>query len=132
MRSPPRAGARPAPFPDADGVATDQARELRRRHALRWWNAVAVMRIGSNPRIQWSKSGAYPTRSDAELAQTVLAAAGIASSVVADDAGGAYPFDLSGAARLLVDYVARVSGDGPDVAPVLNSSLHEELTRKRD
>jgi Putative prokaryotic signal transducing protein len=47
--------------------------------------------------------GAYPTRSDAELAQTVLAAAGIPSVVAADDAGGAYPFDLSGGVRLLVD-----------------------------
>jgi hypothetical protein len=47
--------------------------------------------------------GAYPTRSDAELAQTVLTAAGIPSVVAADDAGGAYPFDLSGGARLLVD-----------------------------
>ena len=47
--------------------------------------------------------GAYPTRSDAELAQTVLAAAGIPSVIAADDAGGAYPFDLSGGARLLVD-----------------------------
>jgi Putative prokaryotic signal transducing protein len=47
--------------------------------------------------------GAYPTRSDAELAQTALAAAGIPSVVASDDAGGAYPFDLTGAARLLVD-----------------------------
>jgi hypothetical protein len=47
--------------------------------------------------------GAYPTRGDAELAQTVLAAAGILSVVSSDDAGGAYPFDLSGGARLLVD-----------------------------
>jgi len=47
--------------------------------------------------------GAYPTRSDAELAQSALAAAGIASVVQSDDAGGAYPFDLTGAARLLVD-----------------------------
>jgi hypothetical protein len=47
--------------------------------------------------------GAYPTRSDAELAQTALAAAGILSVVAADDAGGAYPFPLMGAARLLVD-----------------------------
>jgi hypothetical protein len=46
---------------------------------------------------------AFPTRSDAELAQSVLAAAGIASAVSSDDAGGAYPFDLTGAARLLVD-----------------------------
>jgi hypothetical protein len=47
--------------------------------------------------------GAYPTRSDAELAQSALAAAGIASVVHSDDAGGAYPFALTGAARLLVD-----------------------------
>ena len=46
--------------------------------------------------------GAYPTRSDAELAQTALVAAGIPSVVESDDAGGAYPFDLTGAARLLV------------------------------
>jgi hypothetical protein len=47
--------------------------------------------------------GTYTTRSDAELAQATLAAAGIASVVSADDAGGAYPFDLTGGARLLVD-----------------------------
>jgi len=47
--------------------------------------------------------GTYPTRSDAELARTALAAAGIRSLIAADDAGGAYPFDLSGGARLLVD-----------------------------
>ena len=47
--------------------------------------------------------GVYPTRSDAELAQTALTAAGIPSVVAADDAGGAYPFDLTGGARLLVD-----------------------------
>jgi len=47
--------------------------------------------------------GVYPTRSDAELAQAALAAAGIQSVLSADDAGGAYPFDLSGGARLFVD-----------------------------
>jgi hypothetical protein len=46
---------------------------------------------------------AYTTRSDAELAQTALTAAGIESSISADDAGGAYPFDLAAGARLLVD-----------------------------
>jgi len=46
---------------------------------------------------------AYPTRSSAELAQTALAAAGVASVVSADDDGGAYPFDLTGGAHLLVD-----------------------------
>jgi hypothetical protein len=33
--------------------------------------------------------GADPTRSDAELAQAALAAAGITSALAADDAGGA-------------------------------------------
>lgn len=47
--------------------------------------------------------GSYNTRTDAELAQTALTAAGIESVVTADDAGGLYPFDLSGGARLLVD-----------------------------
>ena len=45
----------------------------------------------------------YRTRNDAELAQARLAVEGIPSVVAADDAGGAYPFDLSGGARLLVD-----------------------------
>ena len=64
--------------------------------------------------------GAYSTRSDAELAQGALAAAGIESTVIADDAGGAYPFDLTGAARLMVDQgdeedaTAVLSGDPPD------------------
>jgi len=47
--------------------------------------------------------GTYPTRSDAELAQSALAAAGITSEIAADDAGGAYPFDLSGGVQLLVE-----------------------------
>lgn len=46
--------------------------------------------------------GVYPSRNDAELAQATLAAAGIPSVLSADDAGGAYPFDLSGGARLFV------------------------------
>jgi hypothetical protein len=62
--------------------------------------------------------GTYATRSDAELAQTVLTAAGITSVVASDDAGGAYPFDLSGGARLFVDEAdvedaAAVLGDRP-------------------
>ena len=58
--------------------------------------------------------GIYATRSDAELAQTVLTAAGIESVVSSDDAGGAYPFDLAGGARLLVD-----EADAEDAAAVL-------------
>ena len=47
--------------------------------------------------------GTYRTRSDAEFARAALAAAGIQSVLEADDAGGAYPFDLAGGARVLVD-----------------------------
>ena len=47
--------------------------------------------------------GTFATRSDAEIAQGLLASAGIEASVSSDDAGGAYPFGLSGGAQLLVD-----------------------------
>jgi hypothetical protein len=56
--------------------------------------------IGTTTMVE---AAAFPTRSDAELAQASLAAAGIRSAIAADDAGGAYPFDLSGGARLLVN-----------------------------
>ena len=68
--------------------------------------------------------GTYPTRSDAELAQTALAAAGIPSVVAADDAGGAYPFDLTGAARLLVD-----EADAEDAAALLSEGA--DANRKK-
>jgi putative signal transducing protein len=63
-------------------------------------------------------AGTYATRSDAELAQTALTAAGIESVIESDDAGGAYPFDLSGGARLLVgeddaEDAATILGDRP-------------------
>jgi hypothetical protein len=70
--------------------------------------------------------GAYPTRSDAELAQTALAAAGITSVLAADDAGGAYPFDLTGAARLLVD-----EADAEDAAAVLSERPHANQEEQR-
>jgi hypothetical protein len=47
--------------------------------------------------------GTYRTRSDAEVAQAALVVAGIQSVLEADDAGGVYPFDLTGGARLLVN-----------------------------
>jgi hypothetical protein len=59
----------------------------------------------------------YATRSDAELAQAALAAAGVTSRLVADDAGGAYPFDLTGGARLLFD-----EADVELVAEILGTS----------
>ena len=58
--------------------------------------------------------GGFATRSDAELAQGALEAAGIESVIEADDAGGAYPFDLTGGARLLV-----AKEDAEDAAAVL-------------
>lgn len=59
--------------------------------------------------------GTYATRSDAELAQALLSAAGITSVLAADDAGGAYPFDLTGGPRLLVD-----ESDAEDAAAILS------------
>jgi hypothetical protein len=70
--------------------------------------------------------GVYPTRSDAELAQTVLTAAGIQSVVAADDAGGAYPFDLTGGARLLVD-----EADAEDAAEVLSKGSDADREEQR-
>jgi hypothetical protein len=70
--------------------------------------------------------GAYPRRSDAELAQTALAAAGIPSLVAADDAGGANPFDLTGAARLLVD-----EADAEDAAEVLSERPHANRKKRK-
>jgi hypothetical protein len=70
--------------------------------------------------------GAYRTRSDAELAQTALAAAGIPSVIAADDAGGAYPFDLTGAARLLVD-----EADAEDAAELLSEHPHADREEQR-
>jgi hypothetical protein len=67
--------------------------------------------------------GTYPTRSDAEFAQAVLEAAGIASVLAADDAGGAYPFDLTGGAYLLVD-----EADAEDATAALSDRRH--ATRK--
>jgi hypothetical protein len=47
--------------------------------------------------------GTYPTRDEAELVRGLLASAGIEARLAADDAGGAYPFQLSGGAQVLID-----------------------------
>jgi hypothetical protein len=47
--------------------------------------------------------GTYGTRDEAEVVQGLLASAGIEASIRADDAGGAFPFTLSGEAQVLVD-----------------------------
>jgi hypothetical protein len=69
--------------------------------------------------------GVYRTRSDAELAQTALSAAGIDSAVLADDAGGAYPFDLTGGARLVVE-----EPDAEDAAEILGVNLVQSIERR--
>jgi hypothetical protein len=59
--------------------------------------------------IIWAKVGrlipigTFGTRDEAEIVQGLLASAGIEASIRADDAGGAYPFVLSGGAQVLVD-----------------------------
>jgi hypothetical protein len=70
--------------------------------------------------------GTYPTRSDAELAQTALAVEGIQSAIASDDAGGAYPFDLSGGARLLVD-----DDDADEAAAVLSDRPYATREEQR-
>ena len=47
--------------------------------------------------------GTYRTRDEAEVVHGLLATAGIEASIRADDAGGAFPFVLSGGAQVLVD-----------------------------
>ena len=64
--------------------------------------------------------GAYPTRSQAELAQAALAMAGIPSTLEADDGAGEYPFDVTGAARLLVD-----EAEAEAAVAVLSDQRHE-------
>jgi len=45
----------------------------------------------------------FPTRTEAEVVQGLLASAGIDAWIAADDAGGAFPFSLSGGAQVLVE-----------------------------
>ena len=47
--------------------------------------------------------GTYGTRDEAEVVQGLLETAGIESAIRADDAGGAFPFTLSGGVQLLVE-----------------------------
>jgi hypothetical protein len=47
--------------------------------------------------------GTYGTRDEAEVVQGLLASEGIEAAIRADDAGGAFPFVLSGGAHVLVD-----------------------------
>jgi hypothetical protein len=45
----------------------------------------------------------FRTREDAEVVLGLLASAGIAARVAADDAGGAYPFALAGGVDVVID-----------------------------
>ena len=65
--------------------------------------------------------GVFATRSDAEIAQGALAAAGIPSQLVSDDAGGAYPFSFAGGARLFVE-----EADVEDAKAVLGENEEKE------
>jgi hypothetical protein len=45
----------------------------------------------------------FRTRDEAEVVRGLLISAGIAARIVADDAGGAYPFALSGGVDVVID-----------------------------
>lgn len=64
--------------------------------------------------------GTYATRDEAEIVEGLLASAGIAASIRADDAGGAYPFVLSGGAQVLVD-----ESDAEEAAQLLAAPADE-------
>jgi hypothetical protein len=53
----------------------------------------------------------FPSRMEAEMARGLLESFGIASWVISDDAGGAYPFQLSGmGAQLFVNHADQPAG----------------------
>ena len=64
--------------------------------------------------------GTYGTRDEAEVVQGLLASAGIEASIRADDAGGAFPFVLSGGAQVIVD-----ESDAAAAAEILAKSSDE-------
>jgi Putative prokaryotic signal transducing protein len=45
----------------------------------------------------------FRTRDEAEVVRGLLISAGIAARIVADDAGGAYPFALAGGVDVMID-----------------------------
>ena len=58
--------------------------------------------------------GRFDTRTDAEFARSLLAAAGIPCVLAPTEAAGAYPIDLSGGAHVLV-----ADADADDAAVIL-------------
>jgi len=69
-------------------------------HPRRARAAVAIILVDMGRLIP---IGTYATRAEAEIVEGLLASFGLAASIRADDAGGTYPFDLSGGAQVLVD-----------------------------
>jgi cell division protein FtsN len=69
--------------------------------------------------------GAYPTRSQAELAQAALAMAGIPSTLEADDGAHEYRLDVTEAVRLLVD-----EAEAEAAVAVLSDHRHETRREK--
>jgi hypothetical protein len=71
------------------------------------------------------KVGRFDTRTDAEFARSLLAAAGIPCVLVPDRASGDYPIDLAGGARLLV-----ADADAHDAAEILRHHEQAEDDRR--
>jgi hypothetical protein len=65
--------------------------------------------------------GRFDTRADAEVARSLLAAAGIPCVLAPDEAAGAYPIALSGGARVLV-----ADADAHDAAVILSHHASSE------
>jgi hypothetical protein len=64
----------------------------------------------------------FATRDEGEIAQGLLESAGIDSWLATDDAGGAYPFQFSGGAHLMVgerdlEEATRILTDTPGIEP---------------
>jgi hypothetical protein len=72
--------------------------------------ALSSTRTAASRRRSMVKVGAYPTRSEAELAP-----ASLAPVLAADDARGADPLNLAGSAQLLVDEAGAEEDRPPDV-----------------
>jgi hypothetical protein len=69
--------------------------------------------------------GRFATRTDAEFARSLLAAAGIPCVLAPEKASGAYLIDLSGAARLLV-----AEADVHEAAEILGPAEPTERDRR--
>ena len=80
------------------GLTSSAAQQTSASRPARLKTAIISAKVGGLIAI-----GTYGTRDEAEVVQGLLASAGIEASIRADDAGGAFPFVLSGGAQVLVD-----------------------------